>query len=91
MTKFNQKFIRSVPNCGKCEIDTKELSKVWSKGFSIYEWNGEKGEEFRLIRKGKKAVLLKMTISNSDAKELIKINNLKRIQDSLFSSAAVWL
>ena len=90
MTKFNQKFIRNVPDCGECDIDLKELSKVWIKGFCISEWNGFKGEEFRLIRMGKKAVLLKMTISNSDAKELIDMNNLSRIQDSVFKSAAMW-
>jgi len=90
MNKLNEKFIISVPDCGECEINLKELSKVWSKGFCISEWNGPKGEEFRLIRKGKKKPLMKMTISNSDAKELINMNSLSREQDGVFINAAMW-
>ena len=90
MTKLNEKFIINMPISGSCEIDLKELSKIWKKGFYISEWNGDKGKEFRLIRNGKKSTLLKMSISNCDAEELIRVNNLTREQDSFFKSGAFW-
>jgi hypothetical protein len=90
MTKLNQKFIVNCPDTGECEINIKELCKIWKKGFYISEWNGDRGQEFRLIRRGKKATLLKITISNSDAKELIALNDLTRVESGIFRSGASW-
>ena len=90
MTKFNEKFVISVPDSGECEINLKELTKVWKKGFYISQWDGDKGEEFRLVREGKKRILLKMTISSSDAKELIKANSLTKIRSDVFNSGSSW-
>ena len=88
MGKLDDSIITEFVSVGRCKINISELSKksVWAKGFYIAEWS----DSYRLVREGKKRILLKINISNTNAYELIAMHDLMPLKNAIFSSGTDW-
>ncbi|MGL5126370.1 MAG: hypothetical protein ACRC6U_10400 [Fusobacteriaceae bacterium] len=84
------KYIKKYNETGVCEVDLPLVVKEWdSPRWTIQQWR----DEFRLHKKdlrSKTRWLLKVEISEKDAKYLIKKLNLVKIKSSIFRNAFTW-
>jgi hypothetical protein len=84
-----KKIITNTPDTGVCTIDVNRTVQKWNSLFWISQWKSE----YRLIKykqKNSPVTTIKVTISEIQARELIKKLNLIRTPDPVFRSAASW-
>jgi hypothetical protein len=84
-----EKLILEFNETGPCKVDVTKITETWDDRFSISQWNNE----YRFIKQKKlleEPVEVKATISEDQAKELIKKVGLLPIPDSFFASGTTW-
>ena len=83
------KIVIKHKDIGECKIDIDRLAKKWNNLFWLSQWH----DEYRLIKytqKNSPITTIKVSISKSQAEEIIKKLGLVRTQDSTFRNAASW-
>ncbi len=81
--------IREYKMIGCIELNIEEVIKKWNKNTCITQWH----DRYRLIefkRKDSPITKLKVSISEIQAKELIKKLNLKEEKSAIYNNASTW-
>jgi len=84
-----QEYVTDFQDTGACTLDIELVVRDWTPRWWIAQWK----EEYRLIQFGEEGsgeVLLKVTISTEQAKELIDKIGLTGLNDTPFASATSW-
>lgn len=82
------KVIKSYSRTGICVVDVEYLIKKWNHLYWIAQWENTY-RLIKMVRKDSPMSQVKVTISEEQAKELIKILGLEP-NSSLFKSATTW-
>lgn len=86
MKNIKSAFIE-IPETGECSLDIEKTVVLFDEKCFISRWHAE----YRLVRKTyKKVTALKLTIKESDAKELIDRLGLQKNKSSTFINAATY-
>ena len=83
-----KEIIKAFKDTGPCVIDIDVLAKAWDHRFWLSQW----GDDFRLIqylRRGSPTTKIKCTISNEQARDIIKTLKLV-VSSSVFKSGFSW-
>jgi|TARA_A200000159_G_scaffold155824_1_gene170041 hypothetical protein len=85
--------IITAPSTGACEIDIEKAKKYFDKHCFISKWQGEKGDEYRLVRTKANARNfnhVKVTISEEDALTIIDALNMYEITSRMFNRGSTF-
>lgn len=78
-------FITQFNETGPCEVDIEKVAKVWTDKFSLIQYH----EDYTLLKYGKgERPLMKVQVSETQAKEIIEKMNLLKVQNSVFVHGA---
>jgi hypothetical protein len=83
------KLIKEFNQTGPCVLDMAEVEKAWDHRCFISQ-NGDDYRFIQYLRRGSSACQLKVTISPTQAKEIINHLNLVQTKSPIFVKASSW-
>lgn len=82
-----EKLITKFEATGICEVDVKKVCKAWTDKFQVSQWNNE----YSLIKYGRGENRARISISKTQADEIIAKLELLPVQSSIFNNSTIYL